>query len=158
MGQRGPRTQPTALKILRGNPGHRPLNKREPKPKLGCVPSDIVRGNARALQEWEKLSAMLTGLRVLTEADYIALGNLCLDVAMLEEARAGLAREGLMLKNKRTGVVHVNPLARVVATTGDRIARSLREFGLTPASRSSIQTTSQGGAEVDDPWTDLLAN
>ena len=33
MAIRGRKPKPTALKVLEGNPGHRPLNKKEPMPK-----------------------------------------------------------------------------------------------------------------------------
>ncbi len=35
MGQRGPAPKPTALRILEGNPGKRPLNASEPRPRAG---------------------------------------------------------------------------------------------------------------------------
>jgi hypothetical protein len=38
MGLRGPAPEPTALKLLRGNPGKRPLNTLEPKPPTGKRP------------------------------------------------------------------------------------------------------------------------
>jgi hypothetical protein len=34
----GPKPIPTAVKELRGNPGHRPLGDREPQPKVGEPP------------------------------------------------------------------------------------------------------------------------
>ncbi|MEQ8198694.1 MAG: phage terminase small subunit P27 family, partial [Clostridiaceae bacterium] len=33
MAQRGRKPKPTAIKVLEGNPGKRPLNKNEPKPE-----------------------------------------------------------------------------------------------------------------------------
>lgn len=88
-------------------------------------------------------------MRVLTEADAIALGNLCMDYAMLQQAQTALTKTGLLTKNKKTEMIHQNPLIKVVAQTADRVNRGLREFGLTPASRSRIQT-------VDDPKQDDL--
>ena len=35
MGKRGPRPQPTQLRLVRGNPGKRAINKLEPKPDGG---------------------------------------------------------------------------------------------------------------------------
>ena len=48
-------------------------------------------------------------------------------------------------------MIHQSPLLNVVAVTTDRISRALREFGLTPASRSRIQMIDESG---DD---DLMA-
>ena len=69
-----PRT-PTALRILRGNPGHRTLPKGEPQPKAGAHPPPWLSVAAR--KEWDRLAPMLERLGVLTEADADALGQLC---------------------------------------------------------------------------------
>lgn len=56
MAIRGRKPKPTALKVLEGNPGHRPLNKKEPLPK-GRLPrcpdwlEDDARRNGNA---WAK--------------------------------------------------------------------------------------------------------
>ena len=69
MATRGRKPKPTALKVLEGNPGRRPLNKNEPKPKgkkkLQC-PSYF---NAEAKKEWRRLSKVLIEMGVLTEFD-----------------------------------------------------------------------------------------
>ena len=68
MGRRGPKPTPTALKILRGNPGHRPINADEPQPK----PAKSLRPPAwldpKAARIWRELGPRLHALGLLTDA------------------------------------------------------------------------------------------
>src|SRR5262245_15675518 len=54
-GQRGQAPMPTRLKILRGNPGRRPLNDAEPKPEAGIpkCPSWLSR---KEKAEWKDIT------------------------------------------------------------------------------------------------------
>lgn len=150
MGMRGPAPTPTHLKIIRNNPGHRPINQDEPKPleTRPEMPAKVA-ANPRSAEEWGRLCPILERMRVLTEADYIALGNLCYDVGLLEDAQKKLSSTGLLIETKKTGMIRQNPLLGIVATTTDRVSRALREFGLTPASRSGIRVAQ---AQTDNEW------
>jgi phage terminase small subunit len=63
---------PTALKLLAGNPGHRPLNQNEPKPELVAptCPSHLSR---EAKREWRRIVPELEKLGLLTRIDRAAL-------------------------------------------------------------------------------------
>jgi phage terminase small subunit len=76
MGLRGPAPKPTAIKKIEGNPGKRKLNAKEPvlPPGVPACPDHL---DKIARLEWARVSKLLIGMKVLTEADYIALGNLC---------------------------------------------------------------------------------
>jgi len=130
---------PNAIHELRGNPGKRPLNKHEPKPerKMPRMP-DLVKSDERAKKHWKRLAPMLLRMKCLTEADAIALANLCLDMSTLEQAQEKLQKTGLLVKTDKTGAVHQNPLLRLIAETSTRVSRGLREFGMTPSSRARI--------------------
>jgi len=67
---------PTAVKELRGNPGHRPLGDREPQPKVGepPMPSGLSR---YAKQAWKRMVPILLDMGVLTVADGDALMLYC---------------------------------------------------------------------------------
>ena len=84
MGLRGPPPQPTSLRVLYGNPGKRPINGREPQPRTKRPQCPDYLDDA-ARQEWRRLVPILSRMRVLTEADGIALGSLCQQYAMLQE-------------------------------------------------------------------------
>ena len=71
MSSRGRKPKPTAVKKLQGNPGKRPLNKREPKPK-----SDVKRpyGLGSGLQDrfWKEHAPELERIGILTGVDVAA--------------------------------------------------------------------------------------
>ena len=58
MAVRGRKPKPTALKVLEGNPGHRPLNKKEPMPK-GKLPRCPEWLEDDAKKEWKRLGKVL---------------------------------------------------------------------------------------------------
>jgi len=72
---RGRLSKPTALKILEGKRGHRPLPQNEPQPALGAVAPTWMSLGAR--KEWGLLAPVLERMGVLTEADGETLAELC---------------------------------------------------------------------------------
>jgi P27 family predicted phage terminase small subunit len=154
MGLRGPPKKPTIIKVMAGNPGHQKLNKREPAPRAmkRAAPPKKVRDNPAALKHWKRLVPILLASRVLTEMDYDALANLCFDSGLLEAASEKLATTPLLVQIK-PGIVRQNPLLAVVHDLSARVARSLREFGMTPAARASVHVASD--LDISDPWADL---
>ena len=90
MGLRGPAPIPTAIRRYEGNPGKRPLNVWEPQPKTvrPAMPRHL---DEIARKEWKRLCPMLERMRVLSEADGIALANLCVDYSILQQAQESLA-------------------------------------------------------------------
>ena len=137
MSYSGPLPKPTAIRRAEGNPGKRPFNEREPQPDL-VRPRMPRHLDTSAKREWRRLCPMLERMGVLSEADGIALANLCVDYAILQQAQESLAKTGLLSKTAKTGMIHQSPLLNIIAVTTDRVMRGLREFGLTPASRSRI--------------------
>ena len=65
---RGRKPAPTYLKILKGNPGHRPLPRGEPMPASApTCPPDFL--NAYAREEWARIGSELFRLGLLTKID-----------------------------------------------------------------------------------------
>jgi P27 family predicted phage terminase small subunit len=142
----GPQPKPTAIRIAEGNRSRRPLNEREPRPSAVCprMPKHL---DKTAQREWRRLAPMLERMGVLTEVDGIALANLCVDCSILQQAQESLSKTGLLSKSGRSGLIHQSPLLNIISVTTDRVTRALREFGLTPASRSRIQTNADGSTD-----------
>lgn len=68
MGLRGPRPQATVVKLLKGNPGRRPINMNEPKPPPGAP--DVPPGLDTEQQvEFDKVCRWLAPMGLLTKAD-----------------------------------------------------------------------------------------
>lgn len=155
MGQRGPAPQPTALKIIRGNPGKRKLNKNEPVPISDKLPECPEHLDDAAKREWERLLPILAGMRVITEADYIILGSLCQQHAMLIEARRQLGITGLLFKTPN-GSLQQSPLVSIVSNCTKQVTVLSRELGLSPSSRGRLQVQ----PDTDKPaskWAALKA-
>jgi P27 family predicted phage terminase small subunit len=105
--------------------------------------------DVRAKQEWRRLVPILKRMKVLTEADGLMLGNLCLAVSTLVRTQEKLNELGILYKSP-SGYVMQSPLLGVVNQCVDTITKLSREFGLSPASRArlTIENTDDGTAEL----------
>src|SRR5438270_12761736 len=136
MGLRGPAPKPTAIKRLEGNAGKRKLNEAEPTPTLGAPESpDHLEDVAR--KEWDRLTSILVAMKVLTEADYIALANLCQAYSTLVNAQKQMNKTGILYKSK-SGYIQQSPLLGIIHTQTTIVNTLLREFGLTPSSTTRV--------------------
>jgi phage terminase small subunit len=68
---RGRKPTPTALKLVAGNPGKRPLNRHEPKP-VTAIPTCPAHLMPTAKTEWKRLARYLHDLGVISELDRAA--------------------------------------------------------------------------------------
>lgn len=148
----GPAPRPTALKLLDGNPGKRPLNQNEPKPAQ-VIPKCPTHLDDIAKKEWKRLAPVLSRMRVLTEADAIMLSTLCLTYSRLIQAQEALGKSSLLIKTG-SGYVQQSPLIGIISTCTQQIATLCREFGLSPAARTRIaaeqdQSISSGLSLID---------
>lgn len=146
MGQRGPAPQPTAIRALRGNPGKRAGNAREPRPAVRA-PSCPRHLSTRARAEWRRVAPMLVQLRVLTEADRAALAAYCVSWARWVDAEEQVARLGTVVKTANGNLIQ-NPYLSIANRALMDMAKLAREFGMTPSSRSQVRTT--GPAEKSE--------
>lgn len=162
MGRRGPPPKPTKLKIVAGNPGRRPLNHREPKPKEGTPTMPAwMKGEARA--EWQRIVPELRSMGLLTLVDRAALSAYCQAWAELVECTKVLQDEGRVVEEPVVGRdgahlgerVKAHPIVRMQRDAFARLKAFLAEFGLTPASRSSIKLPEP--PPDNDPLQELLA-
>ena len=153
MGRRGPRPKPTALKILAGNPGKRPLNHREPKPRTGILrcPTWLDK-EARAC--WKRLIPELKLMGVLGRIDVDALINYCDTWSRWKRAILFLQKSGdvYSVKDDDGKVKYVAqwPQVAVARNLLTALNRYQQEFGMTPASRVGLK------AEVDTDVTTIL--
>lgn len=149
----GRRRKPTKLHILHGNPGRRPLPKNEPNPKVEAPqpPAHIV---GEALKEWERISAELLKLGLLTHCDRAALAGYCAAWARWVEAENHLRLESMIFKAP-SGYPVISPWWSIANKALDHMAKFLTEFGLSPASRARLGSTKQ--ESVDDELSRYLA-
>ena len=158
MGNRnsGRRPQPTALKVLRGNPGQRKLNAAEPLPPSGDVAAPThLSPSARAV--WERLAPIAIAMGTLTTADVTTFGTLCELQSTLEMASAHKAVDGFMpfgLSDDGGGAT-VHAALRLERETANALRPYYEKFGLEPAGRSRISVPKP--KEPENKWAGLLA-
>jgi P27 family predicted phage terminase small subunit len=138
---RGRRPKPTRLKLLTGNPGKRPLNMDEPRPKI-VIPDCPLELGPVAKREWDRLAGELTALRLLTSLDRAALAAYCGAYAMWAEATEAIQKYGSMVKSP-SGFPIQSPYVAIANRQAEIMMRIASEFGFTPASRSRISTPSK---------------
>lgn len=157
MATRGRKPKPTALKILEGNPGKRPLNENEPIPPKGIVkcPSWL---EPEAKKEWKRLAPSLEAMGVLTQVDLTAFAGYCQAYARWREAEEFLTQHGSIFKTP-SGYVQQVPQVSIAQQNLKIMQSFCSEFGLTPATRARI-IAAGGGKEVDisdDPMEQILS-
>jgi P27 family predicted phage terminase small subunit len=136
VGRRGPQPTPTKLKVLRGNPGRRPItDSPEPAPGLP-VPREGMSDDA--LTVWARMLADFGATGVLTGVDADVLRVYCEAVVRYEQAARLLESSGPLVKGARSGELVKNPLHQVVRDNADLVRMYARELGFTPSARSAL--------------------
>jgi P27 family predicted phage terminase small subunit len=136
---------PFALRVLRGNPGKRPLRP-EPQPDQTVdvrQPPPFVVGFAA--NEWTAVATELHRLGLLTKLDTMPLAAYCMSYASSRTAAETLARmavndpitNGQLIKTKYGDAVQ-NPLVSIARKHAADIVRFASEFGLTSLARTRI--------------------
>ena len=140
MAKPGPKTQPTQLKILRGNPGNRALPKDEPQPAFGFPPCpEHLTGMAR--EAWEMFSVQLESSGIGTVLDATTLELLCTSYALYRKAAEQVAKYGpCWVKANGDGLPSFafSPHSSVMERERKNIKALLAEFGMTPSCRTGL--------------------
>ena len=136
MAIRGRKPKPTALKVLEGNPGHRPLNKREPMPK-GRLPRcpDWLEEDAK--KEWKRLGKILAEMGMLTNLDMMAFAGYCQAYARWKGAEEFITKHGDMVRTPN-GYLQQVPQVSIAQTNLKIMLKFCEQFGLPPSARSRM--------------------
>lgn len=134
--------KPTALKLLEGNAGKRQLPKHEPRLAVGAPECpEWVTGSARA--HWSDIAQQLKLMGVATSADKYALGLMVDALGDYIAAKKTLEEQGDTFTSEK-GYVGVHPCVAIRTNAWERILKALREFGLTPSSRTRVASMGEG--------------
>ena len=153
----GRKRTPTALKLVKGNPGKRALPKNEPKPDLAQPsPPPFLCDDAKV--EWGRVIGTLYKAGLMTELDRAALAAYCQAYGRWAQAERALARmaekdelnRALMVKTTNGNAIQ-NPLVGIANKAKDDVVRHAVEFGMTPSARARVN------AEPNDEKIDLTA-
>lgn len=155
-------TKPTALKVLEGNPGKRPLPEHEPAPAatMPAMPKDLDKD---AQEVWNTLGPRLLKLGILTEADGDAFSILCQIRGRLKQIHKLMHQEEgpVLIQTKVTvdgsGQEHTelkpSPYTVMERLYYQQFRQYAAEFGLTPRGRVGLRTV---GSDEDEGFGGLL--
>jgi len=142
---RGRKPKPTNLKVLEGNPGKRPLNQNEPKPKP-VRPKCPAWLDKEAKRMWKDLAPELERLGLLTIIDGAALAAACQRWSTWVSCEKIIQEQGYSMEierfDKQGNSLGFYEQQRPEVSIGRQSLADFRafcaEFGMTPASRSRI--------------------
>ncbi|WP_375764536.1 phage terminase small subunit P27 family [Bradyrhizobium sp. Pha-3] len=136
---------PFPLKVLRGNPGKRPM-KPEPQPEIAAdVPDPPPFITGYAADEWWITAPELHRLGLLTKVDVPALAAYChafgqwrMAAEALGKMQANDPTMNAMIIKTKYGDAAMNPLVSVARKHASDVIRYAAEFGLTPVARTRL--------------------
>jgi P27 family predicted phage terminase small subunit len=155
----GRRPKPTALKVLRGNPGQRPLNDAEPiAPEGVVVAPESLSVAARAV--WGELAPACIAMRTLTPADVTAFAALCELEVTRRAASSQKDAEGFtpfLVSEDYNGAdkLQVHPALKLERETANALRPYFEKFGMEPSGRARIKVP-----KVEKPeskWAGLIS-
>jgi P27 family predicted phage terminase small subunit len=149
--------KPTALRVLNGNAGKRPINHREPK-LTAKAPAAPVSLQPEARAEWDRVVGLLVAAGIMTEIDRGILAAYCTAWGTAEIALRGLAHMrqndpvfcGMLIRSAK-GNLMSNPLMGILNVALRDVRTYSGELGMTPAARSKIRAT-EAVADSDNPF------
>ncbi len=135
----GPPPTPTRLRLLKGNPGKRAINREEPQPEalLSLDAPEFLDPVARA--KWDVVASQLADLGMLTKIDMDLLVLYCESWSDYRTAREGLKKFGPIVTAPKSGYAIQSPFVALVKQANARCHRLLAEMGMTQSSRSRVR-------------------
>lgn len=133
----GRKAVPTELKILRGNPGKRPIPTDTPRAD-GEMPKcpKYLKGEAR--REWGRIVDELNRLGVLSSVDRASIEIYCEAYATWRHARAQAQGEDAITTSEK-GFQMQSPWVSIANTAAAQMQKFLSEYGLTASSRAKVK-------------------
>ncbi|KAA1140634.1 phage terminase small subunit P27 family [Citrobacter portucalensis] len=143
----GPPKTPTHLRLVRGNPSKRPINKNEPQPPKGVPP--VPKHFDKQGKYWfKRMAEELDAIGVISQLDARALELLVEAYTEYRHHCETLDREGYTYavysddadegKEREIRMIKPHPAAMMKADAWKRLRAMLAEFGMTPSSRSKV--------------------
>lgn len=134
----GPKPIPTQLKVVRGNPGKRPLPENEPQ--LEAVKPNAPKTlSQEAKKHWDVVVDQLADAKLMTVLDIDALAMYCEAYARWADANKQIQEYGPLIKSPQ-GFPMQSPYLQIANKTFDQMKAMLVEFGMTPSSRTKVRT------------------
>lgn len=143
MGRRGPAPQPAKLKLLSGvSEGRDSGGRRVPLPPkfVREAPKPPVWLPEYAREMWDVTAPQLEALDLLKTADLGVLTSYCIAWDQLKRAVPLYAQHGLLISNKKSGMVKPNPALAIARAAIRDLLLCARELGCTPSAEAHVST------------------
>lgn len=150
----GTKPEPTALKVLRGNPGKRPVNTAEPKHGALDTALPIELTDAAARAEWSRVASLLGDSGHVTTVDRATLLGYCVKYAQWQALEREAAGRPLIIKTK-SGYPLPNPALLMANKAFALVLKAAAELGITPSSRSRVHAVERT-APPASKWAGML--
>lgn len=155
---KGPKPGPTHLKLIRGNPGKRPIKEDDVQPttELPATPPHL---SQPAKVEFERMAKLLYENNLLTGFDVGSLAAYAQLYGRWADAEAELNKDrehpeahakGLLILTSNGHLIQ-NPLVGVANKAAADMVRYCVEFGMTPSSRTRLRTSPREDKQDYDP-------
>ena len=148
---RGRKPTPINLRLIKGNPGKRPIPE-EPKPPP-AVPDKPDWLDEEASKEWDRVVPQLMALGILSRLDRAILVAYCTAWSNVLRLSQELEDVGWWIPTGEGGRKR-NPAAASFREACERLQKTAAEFGMTPSSR--VRLAVPGAAEELDPLEELM--
>ena len=153
---RGRKPVPTQLKLLRGNPGKRPISPREPAPDaLETETPPPAWLEAAAKKEWNRLAPLLAKNGLLSELDADALTAYCVTFAEWRRATAAARKQSTVMS--ANGFLMPSPYVAMARQALALMRSLMNDFGMTPSARARVtKITPLAPAPASNPLEKFL--
>jgi len=144
----GRKPVPTKLKLLKGNPSKRPI--RTDEPQAECIRADLPPPKhlgKLASECWIHMVRMLSEAQVITELDLHGLELYCAAYQNWRHGQQKVIELGSIVKSPKSGYPVQSPYFAIANKAHEQMVKISAEFGLTPSSRSRVQTVKKSGKD-----------
>lgn len=158
---RGRKPKPTKIKLVTGNPGHRPPPPDEPKP-AARIPKCPPHLDAEAKREWRRMARELDDLGILTTIDRAVFASYCQAWSTWRQALKMVHKVGMVIRSQEkvtekpdgtvtraVGAPMLNPVYKLIDAENAKMMKALTEMGMSPSSRSRVSAADRRPAEAD---------
>lgn len=154
MGKRGPKPQPTVLKLVRGET--RPSRVGDPSKEVKPPPLDVEPPSfldADAMAWWNKYAPSLITRGLLTFWDVPMFAALCTALAHYARAVELVNASNVLVKAAGHNHVVKHPGMQVIRDNMSIIIAISGRFGMSPADRNGLTIPESPDGKVHDKWS-----
>lgn len=166
MAKRGRKPKPTAIRLLEGNPGKRPIPVGEPQCEYLPTKPHSIGADVLASAEWDRIISV-SPPTLYTAMDETMIGNYCLAWSMLVKAQNHIESDGVQTViykvHKDTGEMYavdvvVNPAVRIWKAASETLVKLADRLGFTPSARVSLKLNTSREPTLGAGFGDLIAH